>query len=360
MTVAYDHEVYKIKDIIRKQVNHCSNIFMGKRRYIYISVQIALLVLLCLTFAVSITFDYAAPSLFAIIREEPNVSLFDRLPSLSTKYHIEANASVWGHAIMWRLSYILMGISIIIICMSSCLPMRFNVLFRKETLISIGFLFLYNMNYIANIIWVISTSFEQVWLMLAFALLMTYSLYGALAFSYKDLYDQLATLEASNKIMLWGTRIVIHNVIALYATWLSLIWPLNLSLSLSYFNSFSSPTAVHRGGLTVSESSTLGLVIILIEMLVWFTIENFLVEPYCRYTLTVYPVVILTMWSIVARVSTTGGINLVLASMLLAIAVIEFGLRLLLVILRSWKSLRRGSELPINKDTLPSPAVQNN
>ena len=332
---------------------------MCKKRTTYVSVQIALLVLLCVTFAVSITFDYVAPSLFAIIRKEPNVSLFDRLPAISTKYYIEANASVWGHATMWRLSYILMGISIIIVCISSCLPLRFNVLFRKQTLISVGFLFLVNVNYIGNIIWVIATNFEQVWLMLAFALLMTYSLYGALAFSYRDLYDELATLEASNRVLLWGTRIVIHNVIAIYATWLSLIWPLNLSLSLSYFNSIDSATALHRGGLTVSEASTLGLIIILIEMLVWFTIENFLVEPYLRYTLTIHPVVILTMSSIVTRVSTTGGINLVLASMLLAIAVIQFCLRLLLVALRSWECVRRGSELPINKNTKPSVAVQN-
>ena len=333
---------------------------MGNRRIIYLCIQITLLVLLCITYAVSITFDYVAPSLFGIIRKKPNVTLFDRLPSISSKYHIEANASVWGHATMWRLSYILMGISIIMICISSCLPVRFNVLFRKPTLISIGFLLLFNANFIANIIWVFATSFEQVWLMLAFALLMTYSLYGALAFSYKDVYDQLATLEVSHKVLLWGTRIVIQNVVAIYATWLSLIWPLQLTLSVSYYNSYSSATAVHAGGLTVSEASTLGLVIILIEMLVWFTIENFLIEPYCRYTLTIYPVVILTMSSIVTSVIATGGINLVLASMLLAIAVIQFGLRLLLVILKSWESVRRGTELPINKNTIPNPASQNN
>ncbi|KAI6652743.1 hypothetical protein LOD99_4129 [Oopsacas minuta] len=319
---------------------------MDKKRIIYITIQIVLLVLLCITYAVSITFDYLGPSLIAIILQKPNASLLDRPPSISSKYYVEANAMEWGHAVMWRLAYSLMGISIIIICVSGCLPLKFNMLFRQPTLISVWFLLLFNVNYIANIIWVIFTNYEIVWLMVVFAVLLTCSLYGALAFAYKDLYDDIATLETSNKILLWTTRIFVHNIIAIYATWLSIIWPLNLSLSLSYYNSFGSSTALLSGGLTISESSTLGLAIILMELLIWFTIENFLIEPYCRYTLTVYPVVIFAMSAIIANVINTGGINLVLASLLLAVSVILFGIRILLVILNSWKSYRHGSEVP--------------
>ena len=122
---------------------------------------------------------------------------------------------------MWRLSYALMGISLIFICISSCLPLRFNVVYRKPTLISIPFLVLFNINYILNVIWVVVTNYEVVWLMLVLVLFMTYALYAALGFAYKDLWDDIKTLEKSNKIILWGTRVFVHNLIAVYATWLS-------------------------------------------------------------------------------------------------------------------------------------------
>ena len=64
-----------------------------------------------------------------------------------------------------------------------------------------------------------------------------------------------------------------------------------------------------------------------------------------RYTLTVYPVVIFAMCSIITKVSSIGGINLVLASLLLAISAILFCIRISLVVLVSCKSYMRGSEV---------------
>ena len=317
---------------------------MEKKRIAYITIQVVLLVLLCITYATSITFDYIGPSLIAISQRKPNASILNRPPSISSKYYVEANAKEWGHATMWRLSYALMGVSLIFISVSSCLPLRFNVVYRKPTLISIPFLILFNANYVANIIWVIVTNSEVVWLMSVFAVFMTYSLYAALAFAYKDLWDDIETLEKSNKIILWGTRVFVHNLIAVYATWLSIIWPLNLSLSLSYVSSFDYPTPILTRGLTVSEASTLGLVIILMQLLIWFTFENLLIERYCRYTLTVYPVVIFAMCSIITNLSSIGGINLVLSSLLLVVSAILFCIRISLVVLVSWKSYRRRSK----------------
>ena len=318
---------------------------MEKKRVAYITLQVVLLVLLCITYAASITFDYIGPALIAISLGKPNASILNRPPSISSKYYVEANVREWGHSTMWRLSYALMGISILFICISSCLPLRFNIVYRKPTLISIPFLVLFNVNYATNIIWVVVTNFEVVWLMSVLVVFLTCSLYAALAFAYKDLWDDIETLEKSNKIILWGTRVLVHNLIAIYPTWLSIIWPLNLALSLSYVNSFDHPTAILTRGLTVSEASTLGLVIILMELLIWFTFENLLIERYCRYTLTVYPVVIFAMCSIITNVSSIGGINLVLACLLLAVSAILFCIRISLVVLVSWKSYRRGSEV---------------
>lgn len=321
-----------------------------KKQQVYTALQIIFLVILCFTYAISLTVDYLGPSIIALIQNKTNASILVRPPAISKKYHVEANIIGWGHETVWRLAYILLGICIIFICISSCLPVRYNILWRRPTLLSIWFLLSFNLNFIANILWVIFTNYETLWPMVVSALVITYSLYATLAFSYKSVHDDLTQLEASSKILLWGVRILVQNVIALYATWLSIIWPLNLSLSLSFIGSFHTLVAIPRGGLLLSESSTLALVIILIQVMAWFTIENFIIERYCRYTFTVYPTVIFSMSAIIANVVGVGGINLVLAAIVKGIAIIQFLIRIALVVWRVRRDWKRKNTM--KKETL--------
>jgi len=49
------------------------------------------------------------------------------------------------------------------------------------------------------------------------------------------------------------------------------------------------------------EGSTISLAILISATVLWFILENFAVEKYCRYTYTVYPVLILALSALVAR-----------------------------------------------------------
>ncbi|KAF7249310.1 Protein Ycf2 [Varanus komodoensis] len=76
----------------------------------------------------------------------------------------------------------------------------------------------------------------------------------------------------------------VQNGIALYATWTTIATLLNFTVVLIYNGNVSD------GSATVSS-----LCILFFELILWFYLENFLLEKYLRYTLTIYPVVILAL-----------------------------------------------------------------
>ncbi|XP_078720098.1 uncharacterized protein LOC144936810 isoform X2 [Lampetra fluviatilis] len=83
---------------------------------------------------------------------------------------------------------------------------------------------------------------------------------------------------------LWLTRILAHNGLAMYATWTTIATLLNLGVVLRY-----------DGGVSGSATDSAVLAILALEVLTWFVLEVAVLERHVRYTLTVYPVVIVAL-----------------------------------------------------------------
>ncbi|KAG8543858.1 hypothetical protein GDO81_023536 [Engystomops pustulosus] len=133
-------------------------------------------------------------------------------------------------------------------------------------------------------------------------------------------------------LFLWDREFLIpalaQNGIAVYATWTTIASLLNFAVALTY-----------NGNIPNGTSTTVCLSLLAFEVLLWFILENFLFDKYVRYTLTVYPVVIVALSGALDKhfnEAAPDGNNIYIA-VLLAVACALFVVRVLLVIWRHFK-----------------------
>ena len=84
--------------------------------------------------------------------------------------------------------------------------------------------------------------------------------------------------------------------------------------------------------------STIGLAILLLLIVVYFVVENFILEKYLRYMFTIYPVLILAFSGVVYKLQQSGSEqNLILSSVNLALSSVLFLIRIALSVYRYHK-----------------------
>ncbi|XP_078657341.1 uncharacterized protein LOC144903236 isoform X1 [Branchiostoma floridae x Branchiostoma belcheri] len=88
---------------------------------------------------------------------------------------------------------------------------------------------------------------------------------------------------------LYAVRLLCHNGLGIYITFATVLFLLNLGICLIFWG-----TGFARIDVTTGLFSALAFL-----MLVWFVLENFTpLEPYCRYTLTIWPTLIVVLTAI--------------------------------------------------------------
>ena len=244
---------------------------------------------------------------------------------VSSKFYLEITPAGWAFSI-WGLIYIWQAAWIIY---------SLTLLCRKDApnVISPVLLVIYSLASAVNASWVVVWSHE--WIQICAFLLFSISffLYATLAKSYATV--NLAT-KGVNKTDFIVTQVLVHNGIALYATWCTIASLLNLAMAITYYH------GVHQ-----DVASTISLVILALEVIVWFTLENTILDKYVRYTLSIYPVVI---WALSASINKNWDAakrNSIISVVLLAVAVTLFVVRIVIVVWRETKKKR-----PLNSTTL--------
>ena len=94
-------------------------------------------------------------------------------------------------------------------------------------------------------------------------------------------------------------------------------------------------------GVDQDVASTISLVILALEVIVWFTLENTILDKYVRNTLSVYPVVI---WALSASISKNwdpAKRNSVISVVLLAVSCTLLVVRIVIVVWRGKKQKRQ-------------------
>ncbi|XP_037644289.1 uncharacterized protein si:dkey-29d8.3 [Sebastes umbrosus] len=152
-----------------------------------------------------------------------------------------------------------------------------------QCLLPYTFYFCWLANMVMNMIWLLLWDRELMLAALVVLILIAISNYAALFFCCfaTDYYG--LWLKTYHRRDLACLRILVQNGLALYTTWTSIASLINFSLVL------------HLWGVDRSTAATASLCILFAEVVAWFLLENWVLDRWVRYILTVYPVVIVAL-----------------------------------------------------------------
>ena len=212
--------------------------------------------------------------------------------------------SVWGAVFAWQLVWTFY--SLICICRTTSegplylcpvvLPRLLFLLFTLGLAFNIGWMFLWDRMFVS--------------IAFIFAFLMTFTLFGALAVSYRELARNSYLLKSlGRRGDLWIVRVLVQNGISFYATWCAFIALHDLGTVLSY-------AAVPQLDIGLSSTITLGLASGFV--VIYFLLDVFLLDDFSRYTVSPYMVMVIFHTGVLLRAWRGSMLNGVFSLALLA------------------------------------------
>ena len=190
--------------------------------------------------------------------------------------------SIWGVIYTWQALWLLYAWTFVFreICISNY-PRPISIL---------TYLF-FAASCIPNIIWIVLWGNWYIVAALPFIIIIPITLYLSVSASAWRTYKVTAKLNETKwgKVDLWLTRILVHNGLAFYATWVSIAWLLNVAI-----------VAEHFGVMSAVDAGTLSLSLLLVEVVVWFVLEHTLLYRFARYIQSVYIVLIIALIAVVS------------------------------------------------------------
>ena len=234
---------------------------------------------------------------------------------VSDIYYTQITPAGWTFSV-WGIIYFAQALWIIY---------GWSFVFRPSTPRAISFVtyIFYTMVNLCNITWLYlwGNLFPQA----AFALIIlcVIALYATLVAQSIHLYKQTPALlsKKTYKVDLYLTRIIVLNCIAIYAAWVSVATQLNFVIVLQYFSGTDPTTA-----------ATVALSILLVEIIVYFILENTILDRFTRFVFIVYP---LFIWAFSGAVSAHWGQeedsrNPIFTLVLLVLVIVLFVIRIIL------------------------------
>ncbi|XP_042751253.1 uncharacterized protein LOC122194334 [Lagopus leucura] len=249
--------------------------------------------------------------------------LFRTTPgNISEKYSTDFTPAgwtflIWNVIYAWQLAWLLYALSGI------CRRNELGCVFMKPDLLPVPFYMAWILNNGLNVGWLFLWDREYLLPALLLLAALTFTTGAALFISHRALRIHSTWFVKGHQADLWLIRILVQNGLALYATWTTIATLLNFAVVLIYKWDVSNETA-----------TTASLSILTLMLVMWFCQENFFLDKYVRYNLTVYPVVIIALTGSMCKdfsisSPTTNGVFIVV---LLALTCFIFAVRLALVI----------------------------
>ncbi|XP_011606248.2 uncharacterized protein [Takifugu rubripes] len=256
--------------------------------------------------------------------------------NVSDAFANEITPSGWTF-IIWTIIYIFLALVCVytlaglfrknaygyVYCSPAILPHGFFVAWCLNLGLNVGWLFLWDRRLMAGA--------------LVFLILVALTNYVMIFYSCHSLHIYGAWLSKYHKVDLWLHRALVQNGIAIYATWTTVASLVNLSIVL-----------VKDAKMSPEDAVTLSFSLLTVVLLVWFVLENSLLDKYLRHILSIYPAVIWALTGVFTKNYNTAQPtrNNVFNVALLGVSCTLLALRLVLVI---WKNMKR----PLLEDASP-------
>ncbi|XP_028290449.1 uncharacterized protein LOC114454296 isoform X4 [Gouania willdenowi] len=199
-------------------------------------------------------------------------------------------------------------------------------MYTTPAVLPYGFHVFFIINFCLNVMWLFLLDREWLLSLLITSMLLMLTTYMMLFLSCQGLKVYGAWLSKYHNKDLWLLRIIVQNGVAVYATWATLSSLLNMTIYLQ-----------HRTETPTCDCALLALLLLLMELLGWFLLENFYLDEHVRYILTIYPVVTLWLTGVLRNFESSDTQVYTFAAFILAISVILFVVRVVLVTWRHQK-----------------------
>ncbi|AWP20611.1 Hypothetical protein SMAX5B_001584 [Scophthalmus maximus] len=229
-------------------------------------------VLALIFFIITMAFTaLAGPGIHPFLRSTANIS---------DEFVTQITPSGWTFAI-WSIIYIFLASVLLYLLSGIFRKNAYGYVYCSPPVLPHGFFVAWCLNLALNTGWLFLWDRRQMPAALAFLILIALTNYVVIFFSCHGLHNYGAWLNKYHKVDLWLHRVLIQNGVAIYATWTTIASMINLAIVLNY-NASLSPT----------DAATVSLSILTAVLIVWFILENFVLDKHVRFILTIYPVVI--------------------------------------------------------------------
>lgn len=256
--------------------------------------------------------------------------------NVSAVFDTQLTPSGWTFFI-WTLIYIWFTAFMIYIVSGLCRKTGYGYFYCSPSVLPYGFFITWCVNLCFNIGWLIVWDQGNMIVAMVFLILVILTNYTMIFFICHGLHIYGPWLNKYHKADLWCYRILVQNGISVYTTWTTIATLINLTIVMTY-----------EGGLDATDAATVSYSILTAVLLIWFFLENVVLDKHVRYILVQYPVVI---WALSGNLDKnynpdSPNRNGIFIVVLLAIACVTFAIRIGLVI---WRHIKH----PLYRDVNP-------
>ncbi|KAM4543409.1 uncharacterized protein V3H82_021323 [Fundulus diaphanus] len=256
--------------------------------------------------------------------------------NISAQFVIQLTPSGWTFTI-WTIIYIFLALVMAYALSGIFRKNAYGYVYCSPAVLPYGFYAFWCLNLVLNLSWLFLWDRMFMPAALAFLILIALTNYVVIFFSCYGLSQYGAWLNKYHRVDLWLHRVLIQNGIAIYATWTTIASLVNLTIVLVYDANVSN-----------TDAAKISLSILTAVVVVWFFLENFVLDEHVRFILTIYPAVIWALTGVFTENYNAADPthNNIFIAALLGIACFLFVARIFLVTSRQIK-------MPLYKDVNP-------
>ncbi|RVE58815.1 hypothetical protein OJAV_G00197550 [Oryzias javanicus] len=259
----------------------------------------------------------------------PGISPFSSSTgNVSDEFVTQITPSGWTFSI-WGIIYVALALVLLYILSGLFRKNAYGYVYCSPAVLQYGFFSAWCLNLAINTGWLFLWDRRVMPAALAFLILIALTNYAVIFFSCWGLHKYGAWLNKYHKVDLWLHRVLIQNGVAIYATWTTIASLINLNIVL-----------VYDAGVSSTDASTIALSILTVVLVVWFILENSVLDKHVRLILSIYPVVIWALTGVYTKTYNPAAPtrNNIFIVSLLGISCLLFVVRLLLVV---WRQIKK-------------------
>ncbi|XP_076056600.1 uncharacterized protein LOC143034433 isoform X2 [Oratosquilla oratoria] len=211
----------------------------------------------------------------------PSEGIFmNSVGNLSAKYEIDVTPAGYTF-IIWSVIYVWLFMAHVYALILLCRRNAVGAAFMSPPVLTPWPVAIYTFNLLCNITWVFLWDHQLIIYSSAFLWAIALSNWIALGWLHRNVYVHGPWMARHAKVDLWMLRILWHNGLALYTAWTTVAALLNLGIALRY-----------EAGLDMQTVSYVVLGTLSAIMILWFILENTVLDRFVRYTVTPYAVIV--------------------------------------------------------------------